>query len=194
MEELPGSWCLLIPEASLRALASSQQADLDTINSNIKEGQKLEEAQAQKVSVPPKLQCARKLKRLIYDSATGTEDLPGVLRLSEDDYMTQNQQVYNFFNDVFQFKLLDGTGTELQVTMDYPGKTCVNAYWTGTQMVLGSGSDETVSNFHEAEDVLVHEMVHGIIAHTSRLKSCDQPGALAEHLADLFGITYRQYT
>ncbi len=72
----------------------------------------------------------------------------------------------------------------------------MNAYWNGSQVILGSGSprlsDASIS-FNLASDVLAHELTHGIISQTSGLQYHDEPGALSEHLAGVFGVLYMHY-
>lgn len=55
-----------------------------------------------------------------------------------------------------------------------------NAYWDGRQMFYGSG-------YAAADDVVGHEMTHGVIERTSNLLYLDQPGAINESLADIIG-------
>ncbi|MFN8169816.1 MAG: M4 family metallopeptidase [Candidatus Nanopelagicales bacterium] len=59
--------------------------------------------------------------------------------------------------------------------MPYP-----NAFWDGTQMVYGAG-------FAKADDVVAHELTHGVTERTSRLFYFFQSGALNESLSDIFG-------
>ena len=144
---------------------------------------------------------ASKLMRFIYDAHGGTE-VPGTLCLEEDGNLVENSHInivykrlkwiYEFFNEVYGYKILDGSGTQLHVTLNY-GKDCMNAYWTGTQVVLGSGCASSLDTFYNAPDVLVHEFTHGIIASTSGLNLRDESGALSEHLADVFGILFKLY-
>ncbi len=55
-----------------------------------------------------------------------------------------------------------------------------NAFWNGQQMFYGQG-------FAGADDVVGHEMTHGVIDHTSRLFYWGQSGAMNESLADVMG-------
>ncbi|WP_182376523.1 M4 family metallopeptidase [Nocardioides sp. WS12] len=55
-----------------------------------------------------------------------------------------------------------------------------NAYWDGRQMFYGAG-------YAAADDVVGHEMTHGVIERTSGLLYLDQPGAINESIADIIG-------
>jgi Zn-dependent metalloprotease len=55
-----------------------------------------------------------------------------------------------------------------------------NAFWDGTQMVYGSG-------FAAADDVVAHELTHGVTQHTSGLVYWYQSGAINESMSDVFG-------
>lgn len=58
-------------------------------------------------------------------------------------------------------------------------------------MVFGDGG-EFLSNFTGCVDVIGHELTHAITEHTSPLEYMDQPGALNEHVSDVFGIMIKQ--
>jgi Zn-dependent metalloprotease len=59
------------------------------------------------------------------------------------------------------------------------------------QMVFGDGG-EFLSNFAGCVDVIGHELTHAITEHTSALNYEGQPGALNEHVSDVFGIMIKQ--
>jgi hypothetical protein len=63
-----------------------------------------------------------------------------------------------------------------------PGEPCPypNAYWNGQQMVYGQG-------YASADDVVGHELTHGVTDYTSRLFYYYQSGAINESLSDVFG-------
>ena len=64
----------------------------------------------------------------------------------------------------------------------YTGATCpyANAFWNGKQMYYGAG-------FAGADDVVGHEMTHGVIDQNSELFYWGQSGAINESLADIMG-------
>ncbi len=55
-----------------------------------------------------------------------------------------------------------------------------NAFWTGRSMVFGQG-------FASADDVVSHELTHGVIQNTADLVYSYEPGAINESMADVFG-------
>ncbi|BCJ78131.1 hypothetical protein CS0771_76750 [Catellatospora sp. IY07-71] len=55
-----------------------------------------------------------------------------------------------------------------------------NAFWNGKGMTFGPG-------FASADDVIGHELSHGVTEHTSGLTYSSQSGAINESLSDIFG-------
>lgn len=70
-----------------------------------------------------------------------------------------------------------------------------NAFRDGSELVYGDGSGElfAVGALTKALDVIGHELTHGVIQATAGLRYSRQPGALNEHLSDVFGSLVRQY-
>lgn len=67
------------------------------------------------------------------------------------------------------------------------------AVWDSEQMVMVFGDGgEFLSNFTNCIDVIGHELTHAVTEHTSPLVYADQPGALNEHVSDVFGIMIKQ--
>lgn len=91
---------------------------------------------------------------------------------------------YNFFRSRFGRDSLDNKGMALRSTVRYcpDAATCPfqNAYWNGKQMVYGSG-------YAAADDVVGHELSHGVTDFTSHLFYYYQSGAINESLSDVFG-------
>ena len=91
---------------------------------------------------------------------------------------------YNFFLTEHNRDSLDNAGITLTSTVRYcPNATkCPypNAFWNGTQMVFGEG-------FPFADDVVGHELTHGVTEHTSNLFYFYQSGAINESFSDIWG-------
>ncbi len=97
---------------------------------------------------------------------------------------------YNFSGDTYNFFAalgrdgLDGSGLRMDSTVRYcpAGSTCPygNAYWDGSQMVYGQG-------YASADDVVAHELTHGVTQYTADLFYYFQSGAINEALSDVFG-------
>ncbi len=74
-----------------------------------------------------------------------------------------------------------------------PGPSLTGTVWDPSvrQMVFGDGGD-FLNNFTASVDVIGHELTHAITEHTSPLDYQGQPGALNEHISDVFGIMVKQ--
>jgi Zn-dependent metalloprotease len=68
-----------------------------------------------------------------------------------------------------------------------------NAFWDGDDMTFGDGDGNTFIGFTKAIDVIGHELTHGVVQYTAKLVYDGQPGALNEHMADVFGTVIKQY-
>jgi bacillolysin len=75
-----------------------------------------------------------------------------------------------------------GDGKKLRSTVRVCPTGCPydNAFWDGSQMVYGEG-------FPQADDVVAHELTHGVTQHTSGLIYWFQSGAINESMSDVFG-------
>ncbi|MEJ7796011.1 MAG: M4 family metallopeptidase, partial [Nocardioides sp.] len=91
---------------------------------------------------------------------------------------------YDFFASRFGRDSLDDAGTQLVSTVDYCPDTTdcpyQNAFWDGSQMVYGDG-------FAVADDVVGHELAHGVTDFSSSLFYYQQSGAINESMSDIFG-------
>ncbi|KAF5004269.1 hypothetical protein FDECE_9225 [Fusarium decemcellulare] len=160
--------------------------------------------------------------RLIYDMKCGDEaQLPGVLARSEGDPSHEDHNVnlcyeqfgraFNFFYEVFGRNSIDDKGGPLVGVVNF-GKFYPNATWSINKannqhvLVFGNGWQNDASNqtpaytwsgmfggFVGSLEVVVHEMMHGISHLHLNLETRDDPGALDEHLSDVFGIMAEQW-
>ena len=93
-------------------------------------------------------------------------------------------ETYDFYFTRFGRDSLDGAGLPLKSTVDYcdPSDACPlqNAFWDGAQMAYGDG-------FASADDVVGHELTHGVTEFSSHLFYYFQSGAINESLSDVFG-------
>ncbi|OYW55006.1 MAG: hypothetical protein B7Y80_08980 [Hyphomicrobium sp. 32-62-53] len=73
--------------------------------------------------------------------------------------------------------------------------TVRNAYWCPSKSYYCPKSNVMVfgPGYAGAVDIVAHEMVHGIIQHESNLIYSDEPGAVNESLADIFGALIEFY-
>jgi Zn-dependent metalloprotease len=82
---------------------------------------------------------------------------------------------------------VEGAGYPLISTVHHGDENFQNAFWTnlGFQIVYGDG-------FSKADDVVAHEIMHGMTRTSSNLFYFYQSGAINESLSDLWGEYYDQ--
>ena len=141
-----------------------------------------------------------KLRRTVFD-ARQKQELPGVTVRSEGDPLTGDAAVdeayeglgstYALFDDAYGRSSVDGAGQPLHATVHY-GRDYDNAFWNGSQIVLGDGDNEVFQRFTKSLSVIGHELTHGIIQYTARLVYQGQAGALNESISDVFGALVEQ--
>jgi len=142
------------------------------------------------------------LTRKVYDrnnapTADTELQLPGNLKRSEGQIATGIPDIdhaydyagdtYNFYWNYFGRDSVNNEGMELISTTRYCapveyGYPCPfpNAFWNGSQMVYGQG-------YASADDVVAHELTHGVTDDESNLVYYMQSGAINEALSDIFG-------
>ncbi|GAA0702225.1 zinc metalloproteinase aureolysin [Paraclostridium ghonii] len=100
-------------------------------------------------------------------------------------------QVYNYYKDVHNRESYDGKGADINsyvhVQDPYYGGNWSNAAWTGVEMIYGDGNPATQNPFTAANDVIAHEITHGVTTSSADLVYEYQPGALNESFSDVFG-------
>ena len=77
---------------------------------------------------------------------------------------------------------IDGAGMPIVSTVRWCLSGCpyANAYWDGSQMVYGE-------SYASADDVVAHELTHGVTDYTSKLVYWYQSGAINEAMSDIMG-------
>ena len=86
---------------------------------------------------------------------------------------------YNFYFSKHGRDGIDGLGGEI-VSSVHVGPNFINAAWTGTLMIYGNG-------FPQADDVVAHELTHGVTEKESNLFYYYQAGAINESFSDIWG-------
>lgn len=146
-------------------------------------------------------------ERVVYDVKSGTM-LPGGRVRGEGDPATDDPAVneayegsgdtYDMYQQVYGRHSLDDENMRLASTVHYR-QGYDNAFWNGEQMVYGDGDEDLPANerlfnrFTKSLDVIGHELTHGVIQFAAGLVYRDQPGALNEHFADVFGSLVKQW-
>jgi len=131
--------------------------------------------------------------REIYDGE-GLTDLPGTLLRQEGeppagpDAHADINRAYDYAGDFYGFLArafdrdgIDDVGHPIRITVNSTYGGCPNARWDDV-----SGS----AIFCEGlltDDVVAHELTHGLIDYTGRLIYQNQPGQINESFADVFG-------
>jgi bacillolysin len=90
----------------------------------------------------------------------------------------------NYYDINHNRNSINNAGMALISNVNYrevPNKAYANAYWDGNQMVYGD------ANFYAADDVVGHEMSHGVTEHSSELFYIYESGAINESMSDIFG-------
>jgi Zn-dependent metalloprotease len=97
-----------------------------------------------------------------------------------------------FYSRVFGRNSVDGAGMTLMSSIHY-GVNYNNAFWNGSQMTYGDGDGSIFVDFSKGNDVIGHELTHGVTQHSLQLNYVNEPGGLNESLSDCFGSMFRQW-
>lgn len=100
--------------------------------------------------------------------------------------------VYDFYHTVFGRNSIDGAGMTIASSVHY-GRNYNNAFWNGTQMTYGDGDGQIFVDFTKGNDVIGHELTHGVTQHSLQLDYTNEAGGLNESLSDVFGSMFRQW-
>ncbi|GAB0135800.1 hypothetical protein EsDP_00004125 [Epichloe bromicola] len=190
---------------TLRSLAEKDLAHAQQLmNPNKDAGDVKNPSQEGQEADKPKKDPKESPQRAIYD-AQHTQDqsaLPGELKRSEGGPKNKDKAVneaydhvgavLEFYKEKFHWNSIDNKGSDVTSSVHF-GENYENAFWDPErlQMVFGDGG-EFLNNFTNCIDVIGHELTHAITEHTSPLEYQDQPGALNEHVSDVFGIMIKQ--
>jgi bacillolysin len=90
------------------------------------------------------------------------------------------KESYDLFWTQHSRDSIDGAGMLIISSVDYGDSSC-NAFWSGSQMVYHN------SCFLAVDDVVGHELTHGVTQYTSGLFYYYQSGAINESLSDVWG-------
>ena len=96
-------------------------------------------------------------------------------------------KVYDFYKNIFGRNSYDNNGSSIiaMIRKTNPdGSPMANANWSGADKQMSFG---TADRYTAATDVVGHEYTHAVVNTTANLVYKDEPGALNESLADIFG-------
>lgn len=201
-----GGRCTIVPPYVLQALAASGDPVLEErAQRTLAQDAELRAHRAAPSAAPPRTLDAEGTPtrrgvlgvpaRKVYD-ARGRTRLPGERVRSEggpatgdpaaDEAYAGLGSTYALLADELARDSLDGKGLPLLATVHY-GQDYDNAFWDGDRMVFGDGDGVVFGRFTRSLDVIAHELAHGVTQYTSGLVYRGQPGALNEHVSDVFG-------
>lgn len=100
------------------------------------------------------------------------------------------EMTYDYYLNKHNRNGIDGSGFALKSYVHY-STNFDNAFWDGERMNYGDGNlgDYPLTSL----DITGHEITHGLIANTATLINSDEPGALNESFADIFGVSIDFY-
>jgi Zn-dependent metalloprotease len=104
----------------------------------------------------------------------------------------ETKAVADFYFNVFGRNSLDNNGKTLQSSIHY-SVNYNNAFWNGTQMTYGDGDGNIFIDFTKSNDVIAHELTHGLTQFTGQYVYSNESGGLNESMSDVFGSMFRQW-
>ncbi|QEM11020.1 M4 family metallopeptidase [Mucilaginibacter rubeus] len=126
--------------------------------------------------------------------------IPGVSipnpQLSTDQTCTrafnETTGVDKFYQSVFGRNSIDNAGMAMISSIHY-SVNYNNAFWNGGQMTYGDGDGNIFLDFTKGNDVIGHELTHGVTQYSLGLSYTDEAGGLNESISDVFGSMFRQW-
>ncbi|WP_295794934.1 M4 family metallopeptidase [Mucilaginibacter sp.] len=105
---------------------------------------------------------------------------------------TETTSVASFYQSIFGRNSIDDAGMAMLSSIHYSVKYN-NAFWNGGQMTYGDGDGNIFIDFTKGNDVIGHELTHGVTQYTLGLAYQDEAGGLNESISDVFGSMFRQW-
>lgn len=100
--------------------------------------------------------------------------------------------VAEFYKKIFNRNSIDNAGMTMMSSIHF-GVNYNNAMWNGSQMIYGDGDSQIFIDFTAGNDVIGHELTHGVTQHSLQLVYSDDAGGLNESVSDCFGSMFRQW-
>jgi Zn-dependent metalloprotease len=104
----------------------------------------------------------------------------------------ETTKVANFYQALFGRNSIDNAGMTMMSSIHF-GVKFNNALWNGAQMIYGDGDGQIFIDFTNGNDVIGHELTHGVTQNTLQLAYKGDAGGLNESLSDCFGSMFRQW-
>ncbi|MEG3175046.1 M4 family metallopeptidase [Sphingomonas sp. RB3P16] len=104
----------------------------------------------------------------------------------------ESEGVAKFYWEAFKRDSIDNHHMSLVSSVHY-GVKYNNAFWNGAQMTYGDGDGQVFLDFTLGDDVIAHELTHGVTEHSLGLSYSGESGGLNESMSDVFGSMFRQW-
>ena len=104
----------------------------------------------------------------------------------------EEESVAQFYWKIFKRDSIDGNHMTLISSVHF-GVNYNNAFWNGAQMTYGDGDGKVFLDFTLGDDVIGHELTHGVTQHSLALVYSGEAGGLNESMSDVFGSMFRQW-
>ncbi|TIS58183.1 M4 family metallopeptidase [Mesorhizobium sp.] len=155
--------------------------------------------QASLLARPKALTLAAAPKVTIYD-CQNTTSLPGIPVANPGGSADgtakrafgETTAVADFYRTCFGRNSIDDLGMTLMSSIHFD-TDYNNAFWNGAQMTYGDGDGQIFIDFTNSNDVIAHELTHGVTQYTAGLVYTNEAGALNESVSDVFGSMFRQW-
>ncbi len=105
---------------------------------------------------------------------------------------TETTAVAAFYKTLFGRNSIDNANMTMLSSIHY-SLNYNNAFWDGSQMTYGDGDGNIFVDFTKSNDVIAHELTHGVTQFTARLNYTNEAGGLNESMSDVFGSMFRQW-
>jgi Zn-dependent metalloprotease len=108
--------------------------------------------------------------------------------------LNETTNVAKFYKQLFKRNSLDNQGMTILSSIHF-GVKFYNAMWNGSQMIygFGNGPGAFIGDFSSANDVIGHELTHGVTQYSLQLSYENDAGGLNESISDCFGSMFRQW-
>jgi len=100
--------------------------------------------------------------------------------------------VARFYWEIFRRDSIDGHHMTLVSSVHYMNRFN-NAFWDGTHMTYGDGDGQIFIDFTLGNDVIGHELTHGVTQNSAGFAYANEAGGLNESMSDVFGSMFRQW-
>lgn len=100
--------------------------------------------------------------------------------------------VAEFYLSVFGRNSVDNASKTLMSSIHY-SVNYNNAFWNGSQMTYGDGDGNIFLDFTKSNDVIAHELTHGVTQFSAGFAYSNEAGGLNESMSDVFGSMFRQW-